>query len=75
MKTRIAAGAIVLLAVSTALAGTFVYESAAPQPATTDVPSLPEAAEIVTRSITPETVAFWKATAMSNEYVALKAPI
>jgi len=72
MRTRIALGAGLLLTLGTAVAGTLMYGRGATEAAglysTRD--AAPPAEEV-----TAETIALWKATAASMDYIAPKVPI
>jgi hypothetical protein len=70
MKTRIAAGTGLLLTLGTAMAGTLIYGQ-------TGVGAVvqPEAAITATTQVTPEMIAMWRATAVSDDYVAPKVPL
>lgn len=69
MKTRIAIGASLLLALGTALAGTLIYRTDASLElnGATAAPSAQEP--------TPEMIAVWKATARSSDYIAARVPL
>ena len=73
MKTRIAAGAGLLLTLGTAMAGSFIYGQGQGHGATVH----PEAATVIaaTTQVAPETIAMWRATASSGDYVAPKVPL
>jgi hypothetical protein len=72
MKTRIAAGAGLLLTLGTAMAGTLLYGHGR------DAVVQPEvAATAITAAtqVTPEMLAMWRAEARSTDYIAPKVPL
>jgi hypothetical protein len=69
MKKRIAIGFVgLLLTLGTAFAGTLIYGHGQKNALDTYQPA--SAAQV-----TPETIAMWKATATSRDYIAPKVPI
>jgi hypothetical protein len=74
MKKRMAFGATLLFTLGTAAAaGSFLYGNV-PQAETTQI-TLPSDLQPVTRDVTPETIAMWKASASSIDSDSQKAPI
>ena len=71
MKKHILVGTTLLLTVCTAVAGTFKYghgSSAA-------IDSYSPSGSVAQEQPSAETIALWKATANSSDYIAPKAPI
>jgi len=68
MKKRIAIGFVaLLLTLGTAVAGTLIYGHSQNSALESDSPAAAQ--------VTPETIAMWKATASSRDYIAPKVPI
>ena len=70
MKTHLTLGAALLLTLGSAVAGTLMYS-----PATSGSNALVEATAPQVEQVSAETIAMWKATAASTDYVAPKVPI
>ena len=71
MKKHILLGTSLLLTLGTAVAGTFMYGQGSSAASDRDV-SVSSVAEV---QPSPATMAMWKATASSSDYVAPKVPI
>lgn len=70
MKTRIALGTVMLLTLGSAVAGSFIYGGRAALRTEVTV-----AAPVISKEVTPEMIALWKATATSSDYTAPRVPI
>ena len=71
MKKHILVGTTLLLTVCTAVAGTFMYG----QGSSATIDSYTPAGRVAEELPSAETIAMWKATANSSDYIAPKAPI
>lgn len=71
MKKHILVGTTLLLTVCTAVAGTFMYG----QGSSAGVDSYAPASTVAEEQPSPQTIAMWKETATSTDYMAPKAPI
>ena len=71
MKKHILLGTTLLLTVCTAVAGTFMYG----QGSSAAVDSYAPAGSVAEELPSPQTIAMWKATATTSDYIAPKAPI
>lgn len=74
MKHRIILGSALLLTLSTAVAGTFLYGHEAASGATTPAPALSDTTATIDE-VTPDMIAAWKATALASDYMPPKVPI
>ena len=66
MKTRITIGAVMLLSLGSALAGSMMYSKG--EPAGVFEELNPSAVSVDALDVTPEMIAKWKATAATTEY-------
>jgi hypothetical protein len=71
MKKHILVGTSLLLTVCTAVAGTFMYG----QGSSAAIDSYTPATSVTEEQPSPQTIAMWKATASTSDYIAPKAPI
>lgn len=74
MKHRIAIGTALLLTLSTAVAGTFLYGQEVSSRVQTGAPSLNDTA-VTFDEVTPDMIAAWKANALATDYIPPKVPI
>lgn len=73
MKKRVALGAGLLLTLGTALAGTLMYSGGSSEPF--ESYATDEVGPSASTEISEDTIALWKATAVSMDYTAPKVPI
>jgi len=71
MKKHILVGTTLLLTVCTAVAGTFMYG----QGSSAAVDSYTPVSSVAEEQPSAQTIAMWKETASSSDYLAPKAPI
>ena len=71
MKKHILVGTSLLLTLGTAVAGTFMYGHGS----SAQVDAYAPASSVALDQPSPTTIELWKATAISSDYVAPKAPI